>query len=149
MPKNTDAITLRITRRELGTILAALRAYQDKHLHGGPETTNPSIEDIATDGGSFKPLGFRAIGKLCEKLNTSENLPATRSLAVEPPHKEGGDEPLYRVIYVIDINAVSPLGAARQAHQIMMDMIRHDSQPPILEILDHSGEVVSVDLSKE
>lgn len=145
MPKKNDVVLLRITRRELATVLAALRAYQNKHLGGGPDVAGTSVEDIATDSGSFKPLGFRGINRLCEKLNMSGS---TMGLVIEPPHKEGGDEPLYRVVYVIDVNAVSPLEAARQVRQIMMDMIRHDSQPPVLEILDHGGTVVSIDLSE-
>jgi hypothetical protein len=34
MPRKNDAITLRVSRRELATILAALRFHQDENLRG-------------------------------------------------------------------------------------------------------------------
>ena len=145
MSKN-EAITTRITRRELATILAALRFHQDENLQGGPEITDQFIKEIATDGGLLKPLDFDEVGKLCERLNIDENQRHPKGLAIEPPHKEGGDEPLFRVVYVIDVNAASPTEAARQTHRIMTDP---DSQPPVLEVIDHRGKVVSIDLSEE
>jgi hypothetical protein len=146
MPKKNDAITLRITRRELATILAALRFHQDENLQGSPAIPDQFIKDIATDGGLFKPLNFKEVGKLCERLNTDDDQPATKGLVIDPPHKEGGDEPLFRVAYVIDVNAASPITAAQQTHKIMTDP---ESQPPVLVVIDHRGKTVSIDLSKE
>jgi hypothetical protein len=68
----------------------------------------------------------------------------SHGLTVEPPPKDMGPEPLYRVVYTIDINAKAPNQAARYAHRIMQDP---QSVPPVLDVLDHSGECTRVDLS--
>ena len=149
MPKKNNAIALRITRRELATILAALRFHQDENLQGSPETPDQFIKEIATDGGLFKPLSFEEVGKLCERLNIDEGSQPTKGLVIEPPPREDGDEPLFRVAYIIDVNSANPRAAAGYVHQIMMDMIRHDSQSPVLEVIDHRGKIVSIDLSEE
>ena len=146
MPKKNNAIALRITRRELATILAALRSHQDENLQGSPGIPEQFIKEIATDGGLFKPLSFREAGKLCERLNMDDDQPAAKGLVIEPPHKEGGNEPLFRVVYVIDVNAAGPLEAARKTHRIMA---APESQPPVLEVVDHQGKAVSIDLSEE
>ena len=65
---------------------------------------------------------------------------------IQPPPAEKGDEPLFRVIYVIDVNAANPLEAARLAHQIMTDP---DSMSPVLEVMDHKGNVEKIDLSEK
>jgi hypothetical protein len=44
------------------------------------------------------------------------------------------------------MGAANPIDAARQAYRIMADL---DSQPPFLEVVDHQGKVVSIDLSQE
>ena len=147
MPKDNNAISLRITRRELATILAALRFHQDENLQGGRGIPDQFIKEIATDGGQFKPLSFQEVGELCERLNLGEDGRSPKGLVIEPPHhEEGCDEPLFRVVYVIDVNAASPTDAARQTHRIMTDP---ESQPPVLEVIDHRGKAVSVDLSQE
>ncbi len=146
MTKKNDAITLRITRRELATILAALRFHQDENLQAGGEIPDQSIREIATDGGLLKPLSFREISKLCERLNLCEGSQPTKGLVIEPPHKEGGNKPLFRVVYVIDVNAASPMDASRTAYKIMADP---ESQPPVLEVIDRKGKAVSIDLSEE
>jgi len=65
---------------------------------------------------------------------------------IDPPPKESGTEPLFRVVYVIDVNASSALRAAKQTHQIMIDP---DSMLPVLEVMDYKGKVVTIDLSKK
>jgi hypothetical protein len=149
MPKTNNAITLRIDRRELATILAALRFHQDENLQGSQGIADQAIQEIATDDGHFKPLTFQEVGQLCERLNTDDGSQFTKGLVIEPPHSERGDEPLYRVVYVIDANAKDPREAAEQVHRIMMDMVRHDSQAPVLEVIDHKGRSLSIDLSEE
>ncbi len=72
-------------------------------------------------------------------------LPLPR-LVIEPPPKETGPEQLYRVVYVIDINARNPCQAAERAHEIMKDP---QSMRPVLEIIDSSGRQTRVDLSDE
>ena len=144
--KKKDAITLRVNRRELATILAALRFHEDENLQAGRDVPDHLVKEIATDGGLFKPLKSQEVNKLCERLNTDEGQPADTGLMIEPPHKEGGRDPLFRVVYVIDVGAANPIDAARQAYRIMTDP---DSQPPVLEVVDHQGKVVSIDLSQE
>jgi len=61
---------------------------------------------------------------------------------IEPPPKEKG---LYRVVYVIDIGAESPLDAAKKTHEIMADP---DSIAPVLEVVDQGGKVTKIDLNK-
>ena len=65
-----------------------------------------------------------------------------RDYRIEPPPKE---KDLYRVVYVIDVNADSSLDAAKKTHQIMTDP---NSLAPVLEVVDQSGKVAKIDLSK-
>ena len=65
---------------------------------------------------------------------------------IEPPPKDRGSEPLFRVVYVIDVNALNALEAAKLTHQIMTDP---DSLSPVLEVMDCKGIVVKIDLSKD
>jgi len=67
-------------------------------------------------------------------------------LTIEPPPKEAGPEQLYRVVYVIDINARNPRQAAERAHEIMRDPA---SMRPVLDIIDSGGRQTRVDLSDE
>ena len=61
---------------------------------------------------------------------------------IEPPPKE---KDLYRVVYVIDVNADSPLDAAKMTERIMTDP---DSLAPVLEVVDQGGKVTKIDLSR-
>jgi len=63
---------------------------------------------------------------------------------IKPPPRESGSEPLFRVVYVIDVNAVDALEAAKFAYQIMSDPT---SMAPVLQVLDHSGKLKVMDLS--
>ena len=65
-----------------------------------------------------------------------------RDYRIEHPPKEKG---LYRVVYVIDIGAESPLDAAKKTHQIMT---APDSIAPVLEVVDQGGKVTKIDLNK-
>ena len=69
-----------------------------------------------------------------------------QGLTIEPPPKECGPERLYRVVYVIDVNARSPRQAAERVYEIMKDPA---SLRPVLEIIDASGRQTRVDLSDE
>lgn len=62
-----------------------------------------------------------------------------------PPPRDGGREPLFRAVYVIDVNAANATDAAKTAHRLMSDP---DSQPPVLEIIDARGDVANNDLSE-
>lgn len=67
---------------------------------------------------------------------------SSKKFIIEPPPKEKG---LYRVVYVIDVNADSPLDAAKKTERIMTDP---DSLAPVLEVVDQGGKVTKIDLSK-
>ncbi|MCY2926152.1 MAG: hypothetical protein NT031_12060 [Planctomycetota bacterium] len=75
MSKTNSAITLRASRRELATILAALRFHQDENLQGGrggkggQNILDQFIRQIATDGGVLTSLDFREVDRLCRRLN--------------------------------------------------------------------------------
>jgi len=69
-----------------------------------------------------------------------------KGFTLEPPPKETGPEPLYRVVYMIDTNAENARQAAEQAYQIMKDP---KSMPPVLDIIDVDGRWTRVDLSQE
>jgi len=66
-------------------------------------------------------------------------------LKIGPAPEEIGDEPSFRVVYMIDVNAGDVREAARYAHRIMTDP---DSLRPVLHIIDSKGSVTEVDLSK-
>ena len=64
---------------------------------------------------------------------------------ITPPPQESGPEPLWRVIYTIDVNASDADKAAWAAHQLMKDP---ESWAPVLEVMDSQGHVTRVDLSE-
>ena len=67
-------------------------------------------------------------------------------LLIDPPPKDSGEENPYRVVYIIDVLAADPNGAAETAHRVMTDP---DSLAPVLNIIDESGKSVVIDLRKE
>jgi hypothetical protein len=69
-----------------------------------------------------------------------------KGFTLEPPPKDTGPESLYRVVYVIDINAKCAKQAAERAYQIMKDP---QSMPPVLDIIAVDGRRTRVDLSQE
>jgi hypothetical protein len=146
MSKKDDTMALHVSRRELATILAALRFHQDENLQTGPDIPDRVIEEIATDGGRFKPLRFEEVDRLCQRLIDQEGPQSGAGLVIEPPPKQGGQESLYRVVYAIDVNAVDPSGAAKQTYRIMADP---ESLAPVLDVIDTRGHATRIDLSDE
>ena len=69
----------------------------------------------------------------------------TEGLHIPPPPRDSGEKPLFRIVYAIDVDASCPCEAARNALEMMRDPA---SMPPILDVLDHSGTVTTVDLSE-
>jgi len=65
-------------------------------------------------------------------------------LHIDPPPSETDPEPLFRVVYVIDLNAADPTSAAQKTHQIFLDP---ESIPPVLHVLDTQGRETTIDLS--
>jgi len=72
MSRLKKQFVLVIDGRELATILAALRFHQDENLRVGPDIPDEAIKDIATDSGSLKPLNFKDVSRLCERINTCD-----------------------------------------------------------------------------
>ncbi len=64
---------------------------------------------------------------------------------IAPPPKDFGENPLFRVVYVIDVEAANAQAAAEYTHRIMTDK---DSLPPVFEIINHEGKTVTIDLSE-
>ena len=63
---------------------------------------------------------------------------------VDPPPKENGDQPLFRVVYSIDVGASD----AKQAALSALEMIRAKyTCDPVLVILDSEGKQTTLDLS--
>ena len=137
-----DSLILRVNQRELATILAALRFHQDENLQGGEAIPDKVVSDIATDGGTLQPLDFAEVEELCQRLNLDTEPVA--GLHIDPPPRESGEEPLFRVVYFIDVNAANARDAADFTHQIMVDP---ESLLPVLQVIDHAGTTVTVDLS--
>ncbi len=69
-----------------------------------------------------------------------------RGLVIPPPPHERSEEPLFRVVYQIDVNARDMREAAESVHRTMTDP---DSMPPVLEVIDHRGHTTAIDLSKK
>lgn len=78
------------------------------------------------------------------KMDYSAAISPLMGLIIAPPPEEKGDEPLFRVVYVIDVNAASVHEAAEYTHLIMSEP---SSLPPVLHIINHKGETTTVDLS--
>ena len=76
MSRKKKQFTLVVYRRELATILAALRFHQDENLQNRSGIADEAIKDIATDGGSLRPLDLNGVNRLCEKVNTCDEVAA-------------------------------------------------------------------------
>jgi hypothetical protein len=90
----------------------------------------------------------RALCTICEEVYTwgvQHGRCASTGLRIEPPPKEKGDEPLFRVVYIIDVNSGDVREAAEYTHRIMTDP---ESLPPVLHVIDSKGKSTEVDLSK-
>jgi len=66
------SIPLKVSRRELATILAALRFHQDENLQGQNEIPDQMVKNIASDAGFFRPLNFSEVSDLCERINLGQ-----------------------------------------------------------------------------
>ncbi len=91
----------------------------------------------------------RALCAVCEEVYTwgvQQGQMSKVGCHIDPPPKEKGPEPLYRVVYVIDVNATDVQAAAKYTHGIMTDP---SSLAPVLHVLDHRGRETLVDLTAE
>lgn len=78
MSRKKKLCTFVVDRRELATLLAALRFHQDENLRNRSEIPDEVIKDIASDGGSLKPLGFDDVNRLCDKINLCDEISVRR-----------------------------------------------------------------------
>ena len=78
MSRKKQQCTFVVDRRELATILAALRFHQDENLQNRSDIPDEVIKDIASDGGSLKPLGFNDVSRLCEKINMCDEISVSK-----------------------------------------------------------------------
>lgn len=69
MPKTYDDSEPAFDSRQIGTILAALRYYQQAIE---AEKLPDNIDDIASDFGTVVPLNAVDIDELCEYINTED-----------------------------------------------------------------------------
>ncbi len=127
---------LAIDRRELVTILAALRFHQDENLRICPDIPDQVIKDISTDGGSLKPLNIDNVSKLCERINICDGAYVGRRKKVW-------------VLIVMDKSTVVHIHAYNskfQAQEAILDYLRnhqgYDGQDNVTEarnwIAEHS-----------
>ena len=71
---------------------------------------------------------------------------SSKDYRISPPPKDKGEEPLFRVIYVIDVGAADEMKAAQIAWRQMMRA--KDAFDPVLVILDSDGKQTKLDLSE-
>jgi len=69
---------------------------------------------------------------------------SSKDYRINPPPKDTGEEPLFRVVYAIDVNASDEQKAAEQAWQMMR---AKDAFAPILMVLDSEGKQTKLDLT--
>jgi len=79
---------------------------------------------------------------MTKETQNKKTVPSKRLMIGLPP-TEAGPELLYRVVYMIDINAENPRQAAERVHMLMQDA---ESMPPVLDVLDSHGRCTRVDL---
>jgi hypothetical protein len=70
----------------------------------------------------------------------------SKDYRIEPPPKDHGSKPLFRIVYTIDVNGDSPQKAAEYAYELMADP---ESMRPVLDVIDGKGCVVRIDLSED
>lgn len=91
----------------------------------------------------------RSLCATCEEAYTwgvQHGCMVYQGLKIDPPPKDNSQEPLYRVVYTIDVGAKNAHQAAEQTHIIMTDP---DSMRPVLNVIDSNGVHAKVDLSED
>ena len=109
---------------------------------------NKAVEEVPVS--VAKPSDqTRSLCASCEEVYTwgvQHGTMICEGLKIEPPPEEMGDEPLFRVVYMIDVNSGDVNEAAEYTHRIMTDP---RSLRPVLNVIDSAGNVTEVDLSKD
>ncbi len=67
-----------------------------------------------------------------------------KNYIIKPPPEDKGKEPLFRVVYAIDVDALNEKKAAEKAWHMMRDK---DSFDPILVVIDSQGKQIEFDMS--
>jgi hypothetical protein len=91
----------------------------------------------------------RALCAACDEVYTwgvQHGVMMWEGLKIDPPPEETSGEPLFRVAYMIDVNAGDVREAAEYTHRIMTDP---DSMRPVLQVIDSDGNSTQVDLSED
>src|SRR3989339_658869 len=70
---------------------------------------------------------------------------SSKDYRISPPPKDKGKEPLFRVVYVIDVGAADERKAAETAWQMMR---AEDAFEPVMVILNSKGKQTKLDLSE-
>ena len=113
-----------------------------------PLCENVAIKEVAVSVRAASDQ-TRALCAACEETyswGVQHGTMAYEGLKIEPPPKEKSDEPLFRVVYIIDVNSGDVREAAEYTHRIMTDP---HSLPPVLYIINSNGKSTQVDLSKD
>jgi hypothetical protein len=113
-----------------------------------PYCQGPSIKEVPVS--VERPSDqVRSLCAACEEVYTwgvQHGTMICEGLKVAPPPEERGNEPLFRVVYMIDVNAADVREAAEFAGRIMTDP---DSLRPVLQVIDSKGVCTEVDLSAD
>lgn len=91
----------------------------------------------------------RSLCATCEEAYTwgvQHGCMVYQGLKIDPPPRDNSQEPLYRVVYTIDVGAKNAHQAAEQTHIIMTDP---DFMRPVLNVIDSNGVHAKVDLSED
>jgi hypothetical protein len=116
----------------------------EKFCHN-PLCENEAVKEVAVS--AERPSDqVRSLCAACEEVYTwgvRHGRMICEGLKVESPPAEKGDEPLFRVVYMIDVNARDVRAAAEYAHRLMTDP---DSLRPVLHVIDSTGVCTEVDL---
>jgi len=113
-----------------------------------PLCENEAIKEVPVSVRTMSDQ-VRALCACCEEVYTwgvQHGSMICEGLKIDPPPNEKGDEPLFRVVYIIDVNSGDVREAAEYTHRIMTD---HESLPPVLHVIDSKGNTTEVDLSED
>ena len=135
-PDTRLLVPLEIHKDEVtGALLGLEHSFLDHASEGPWDPYNPNGEVLEID---------ESDDDHCQRLDHCETgLPG---LHIEPPPDDVGPEPLFRVVYSIDLYAPDPHAAAQKTHGILLSP---DSLPPVLEVIDHRGSVTTIDLADD
>lgn len=113
-----------------------------------PLCENEAVKDVPVSIETASDQ-MRSLCAVCEEAYTwgvQHGRRICEGLKIDPPPKEKGDEPLFRVVYIIDVNSSDVREAAEYTHRIMTDPY---SLLPMLHVIDFKGNSTEVDLSAD